>query len=144
MPERMASTQCQAGAGVRVRSTHRLVTRSSTARRARRQLGDMLLEASANASFRVILREEEGPSDDFAIALDDVSSVTAKSGSELVINVNLAYVGDVWIKKMGFGANLLLHRPSLDRVTSEARRFSLEDFFRDSTSLELHFPKVGG
>jgi len=64
-------------------------------------LGDMLLEASANASFRVILREEEGPSDDFAIALDDVSSVTAKSGGELVINVNLAYVGDVWIKRMG-------------------------------------------
>jgi hypothetical protein len=108
------------------------------------RLGDTPLEASANESFRVILREEEGPSDDFAIALDDVSSVTAKSGGELVINVNLAYMGDVWIKRMGFAANLLVHRPSLDRVTSEARRVSLEDLFPTQQASNYTFQKWVG
>ena len=103
------------------------------------QLGDTMLEASANAFFRVIIREEESLSDDFAIALDDVQSVTVKPTGELVISVATAYMGDVWVKRMGFAANLLVHRPSLDNFTPDHQvKFSLENVLRMSTS-ELSF-----
>lgn len=105
------------------------------------QPADTVLEASATASFRAILREEEGETDDWGIALDGVSSVTADTqAGALVVSIETAYRGDVWVKRVGFAADLVVHRPSLDNFPPDHRvRFVLEDLLRSSTVAERRF-----
>ena len=102
---------------------------------------DTVLEASATVALRALLREEEGPTDDWGIALDGVSSVTsdARSGA-LVISIQTAYRGDAWVKRVGFAADLAVHRPSLDNFLPDHQvKFTLDDLLRSSTVAERPF-----
>jgi hypothetical protein len=102
---------------------------------------DTVLEASATAALRALLHEEEGPTDDWGIALDGVSSVTADARSgALVVSIQTAYRGDAWVKRVGFAADFAIHRPALDNFLPDHHvRFALEDLLRSSTVAERPF-----
>jgi hypothetical protein len=103
------------------------------------QLGDTMLEASAIAYLRRINREQETESDDFVIALDEVTSVTVDEPTNaIVLSIRVGYGGDVWVGRVGFTVNLLVHRPSVDNVTSDDRvRLALEGLRREFATLGL-------
>jgi hypothetical protein len=63
-----------------------------------------------------------------------------KPTGELVISVKTAYMGDVWVRRMGFAVNLLVHRPSLDNFPPDhAVRFTLEEIVRTFSTRDLTY-----
>jgi hypothetical protein len=94
--------------------------------------GDTCLEVAGTTVFRVIVREEETESDDFAIAIDELGIPTVNPAGELALTIKLAFMGDVWVRRLGFAVNLLVHRPSLDEIAPGPPRFTLDDFLRDA------------
>ena len=99
------------------------------------QPGDAIMDHCATACFRLVHREEEGPSNIFGIALDEVASVNSSAGN-LTMAIKAAYHGDVWVPAVAFAINLLVYRPSLDNF---APHHPFHDWvvFRDSVIYEL-------
>jgi hypothetical protein len=77
--------------------------------------GDTLVEWTAFAGMQHLERDEEGDTDDFGIALDDVASVHVAQG-DIKLALHAAYQGDAWAPKVDFLLDLMIYRPGLDTV----------------------------
>ncbi len=95
------------------------------------QPGDALVEWTAFAGMQALERDEEGSTDDFGIAVDEVSSVHV-AGGDVRLLMKAAYQGDAWVPKVDFLLDLLIYRPSLDSVADSATigRFGDIDWFK--------------
>jgi hypothetical protein len=85
------------------------------------QQGDTLVEWTAMAGMRHLVRDEEGSTDDFGIAVDEVSSISTATGDVGLI-LKAGYQGDAWVPKVSFLLDLLIYRPSLDSVAQSQPR----------------------
>jgi hypothetical protein len=97
------------------------------------QTGDTLVEWTAMAGMQHLERDEEGPTDDFGIALDLVSSVHVAQG-DIRLVVKGAYQGDAWLPKVSFLIDLMIYRPSLDAGAPVSRASRLEALVRLAAS----------
>jgi hypothetical protein len=79
------------------------------------QSGDTLVEWTAMAGMRRLDRDEEGSTDDFTIALDEVTSVHVAQG-DIKLLMKGAYQGDAWLLRVSFLLDLMIYRPGLDTV----------------------------
>jgi hypothetical protein len=78
------------------------------------QSTDVLVEYCATAGFRRLDRDEEGSTDDFGMALNEVTHVEPTGSGIVTLTVNAAYKGDAWAPGVSFTADLLVYRESLD------------------------------
>ncbi len=104
------------------------------------QQGDALVEWTAMAGMRRLDRDEEGSTDDFTIAVDEVSSVHTAAG-DVRLTMKAAYQGDAWVLRVSFLLDLLIYRPSLDRVAPPDSHDRLRDWARAASVLLKY---VGG
>ena len=98
------------------------------------QQGDALVEWTAMAGMQRLDRDEEGSTDDFTIAVDEVSSVHT-AGGDVRLTMKAAYQGDAWLLKVCFLLDLLIYRPSLDRVAPSVSQSRLPDWARVASVL---------
>ena len=82
--------------------------------------GDVLTESAATGGFRVMKRDEEGPTDDFGIAIDGIASVSVSPAGFLNLALLVGFKGDCWLQAVSFALDLMIYRPSLDNFTPPA------------------------
>jgi hypothetical protein len=75
---------------------------------------DLLIEHCITAGFRRLDRDEEGSTDDFGMALDEVPGIEVAGSGNLTLTISVGYKGDVWTPGVSFAADLLVYREALD------------------------------
>ena len=84
---------------------------------------DVLIASCATAGLGRMDNDDEGGSDVYGAAMDEIASVQL-SGSVLKLVVNAGYLGDVQIWTFTFSADLLILRPTLLEQSSRSLRFT--------------------